>query len=331
MKPTFYLFIFLIAFSLKAQTTNSEIITLTSNEEKEILIPAFLNDTIQITVSPYKSKKAKKNTFLFYKYPSKLLLKNEEAKSFEHTFTITADGIYKLVLKNENSKTFDYSVNYTVTSTRKKKPKIGYKVQRDTTYGPEVEQLVDHIMLETKTIQNEKYYLNSTSNALLKGGKNRIIVPVNLPSKTKEWYYVFSASREEKDINNTLSTFNLASQLTKFIKEDEGMQGAVSNLSPPPGANICDIYVINDDKNANLFKEKEDFASNLNGSRENFKSGIVTVSDVSKSYLGIRNPDNLYGIHIAIEIIAVVENTEKIKELVNIPIITSYEVPYLIE
>ncbi len=331
MKPTFYLFIFLIVFKIQAQNSNSEIITLAPKQEKEILIPAFQGDTIQINITPYKTKKAKKNNVLFYKYPNKLLLKNENVKSFNHYFTINNNGIYKLVLKNNNSKNTDYTVSYNTKSTRNKIARIGYTVKKDTTYGHEVEQLVDHKFLETETIQNEKYYLNSTSNALLKGGKNRIIVPVNLPSNTKEWYYVFSASREEADINNTLSTFNLASQLTKFIKEDEGMQGAVSNLSPPPGANICDIYVINDDINATLFKEKEEFTSDLDGSRENFKSGIVKVSDNQKSYLGIRNPDNLYGIHIAIEIIAVVEKTEKIKEIVNPPIITSYKVPYLIE
>lgn len=331
MKPTIYLFIFLVVFKIQAQTVNSEIITLTPNEEKEVLIPAFQNDTIQLTITPYKTKKAKKNTILFYEYPSKLLLKNEEVKTFEHSFTINNKGVYKLVLKNENSKPFDYAIKYVVNSTRKKKPQIGYEVKNDTTYGPEEEQLVDHKYLETETIQNEKYYLNSTSNALLKGGKNRIIVPLNLPSNTKEWYYAFSASREEKDINNTLSTFNLASQLTKFIKEDEDMQGAVSNLSPPPGANICDIYVINDTKNAEFFKEKEEFKSSLDGSRENFKSGIVKVADNTKSYLGIRNPDNLYGIHIAIEIIAVVEKIEKVTKSVRTPIIKSQKTPYLIE
>ena len=124
----------------------------------------------------------------------------------------------------------DYRLLYEVNSTRKKKPQIGYKVQKDTTYGFETEQLVDKIKLETTTVQNEKYYLNSTSNALLKGGKNRIIIPVNLPENTQEWYYVFSASRDENDIKNTLSSFNLASQLTKFIKDDTSIQNAKIDL-----------------------------------------------------------------------------------------------------
>ncbi|MBO0591526.1 hypothetical protein I2486_08900 [Cellulophaga sp. E16_2] len=330
MKPTFYLIIFLIVFTTQAQTSNSEILSIASNEEKEVLIPAYENDVISITITP-KNKKAKKNSFLLYQYPNKLLVKIEDEKVFSRVITISKDGIYKLVIKNTNSKASDYQLNYETTSTRKKKPQIGYKVKKDTTYGFPTAQLVDKKILESISIQNEKFYLNSTSNAFLKGGKNRIIVPVNLPKNTREWYYVFTASREENDIKNTLSSFNFASQLTKFIKEDDEIQGAVSNLNPPPGANICDIYVLNSDQDAELFKEKEDFKSNLEGTRENFKSGIVKMSSSDKSYLGIRNPDNIYGIHIAIEIIALVEKTEKIKKTVNIPIIKTYQIPYLKE
>lgn len=331
MKPTFYLILFLTFINLQAQSSSNEIVSLAPNEEKEILIPAYGEDSIFLKVEVYKTKRAKNNSFFLYEYPNKLLLKSESAKDLDKNIVTANDGIYKLLLKNENSKNVDYKVIYDVKSTRKKKPQIGYKVQKDTTYGFETEQLVDKIKLETTTIQNEKFYLNSTSNAFLKGGKNRIIIPVNLPENTKEWYYVFSAAREENDIKNTLSSFNLASQLTKFIKDDTSIQNAVSNLSPPPGANICDIYMINDEANAELFKVKEDYKSSLDGSRENFKSGIVKVTGANKSYLGIRNPDNLYGIHIAMEIIAIVEKTEQVKEKVNIPIITSYQVPYFIE
>jgi hypothetical protein len=330
MKPTLSLIIFFSAIYSYSQSSSTEIFTLASNEEKEILIPAYEKDIISITINP-ESKRAKKNNFLLYEYPNKLLVKAEDEKTFSKDIAITKDGIYKLVVKNSNAKPSDYHLSYETSSTRKKKPQIGYKVKKDTTYGFPTAQLVDKKIVESVSIQNEKFYLNSTSNALLKGGKNRIIMPVSLPKNTIEWYYVFSASRDENDIKNTLSSFNFASQLTKFIKEDNEMQGAVSNLNPPPGANICDIYVINSEQDAALFKEKEDFTSNLEGTRENFKSGIVKMSTTNKSYLGIKNPDNLYGIHIAIEIIALVEKTEKISKTINIPIIRSYQIPYLKE
>tara|TARA_R110000796_G_scaffold37722_4_gene95152 strand:- start:15697 stop:16692 length:996 start_codon:yes stop_codon:yes gene_type:complete len=331
MKPLIYLIAIFAVLNLSAQNVNKEIITLDSKQEKEILLPAFKGDTIRLNVNLHNTKKAKNNTFLFYEYPNKLLVKNENVKEFDKIILVQNNGIYKLVIKNDNTKMVDYNFNYSILSNRKKRPQIGYIVKKDTTYGFETDQYRDINIQETETIQNEKFYLNSTSNALLKGGKNRIIVPVNLPAETKEWYYIFTASRELKDINNTLSSFDLASQITKFIKEDQSIQNSINKLNPPPGANICDIYLINDEENAVLFKEKEDFKSSLIGSRENFKSGIVKIDGNTKSFLGIRNPDNLYGIHIAIEIIAVVEKTEKIKEKVHIPIITSYQVPYLVE
>lgn len=331
MKSITYTIVFFVFYNLNAQVAEKQIVSLAKNEEKEILIPAYNLDTINLKIEIHRTKKAKNNSVLFYEYPNSLKIKETFTKNFEKEIVAPNKAIYKLILKNDNNKTVDYAINYSISSTSKKKPAIGYLVKKDTSYGAEVEQLVAHKVLETQTVQNEKFYINSASNALLKGGKNRIIIPVNLPKNTKEWYYIFTASREESDIKNTLSSFNLASQITKFIKDDTSIQNAVSNLSPPPGANICDIYVIQKDSDAELFKEKEDFKSSLEGSRENFKSGIVKITSAQKSYLGIRNPDNLYGIHVAIEIIAIVEKTEKVKKMVAIPIITSYKEPYFIE
>ncbi|MDP5231329.1 MAG: hypothetical protein NWQ38_13130 [Cellulophaga sp.] len=331
MKAIRYLIIFSICFKINAQIVQKEIISIAVNGEKELLIPAYESDTIILTIELHNSKRAKKNSLLVYEYPSNLKIKENFTKKLETQLIASKNSIYKLVLKNDNKKNTDYSVIYTINSSKKKKPQIGFAIQNDTTYGPEIMQLAPQKILVTETIQNEKFYINSTSNALLKGGKNRIIIPVNIPENTKEWYYVFTASREEKDIHNTLSSFNLASQITKFIKDDTSIQNAVSNLSPPPGAHICDIYVIHKDTDAELFKEKEDFTSSLEGTRENFKSGIVKVTNTEKSFLGIRNPDNLYGIHVAVEIIAVVEKTEQVNKKVRKPIITSTKIPYFID
>lgn len=331
MKAQLYIVFLFFSIVISAQREESKIISLQVNEEKEILIPAYKGDAIILNASLHQTKKGKISSLSFYGYPNYLLAEVEDVKKFSTTINIKKDGIYRLVLKSNNKKPIAYQINYSITSTRKKTPKIGYKVQKDTTYGYETTQFRRIEKLETIPLQNEKFYLNSTSNALLKGGKNRIVFPVNLPKGTKEWYYVFTASRNEADIKNTLSTFNLASHLTKYIDEDASLQKSVTSLSPPPGAHICDIYTIENEVNAKLFKEKEDFEYTLDGSRENYKSGIVTVKGQTKSYLGIRNPDNVYGIHIGVEIIAVVGKAEKIKETIHIPIITSSQVPYLME
>ncbi len=331
MKNVFIVAILLCGFYSYGKSKHKEIITIQADSKKEILIPAYKGDTIRIHIDLYKGKKAKLNNIYFLKYPNTILTKAEKIKDFDYGFITQDNGVYKLVIANNNKKEVDYNLLYTISSTRKKKPAIGYRIQKDTTYGYETSYLKTVAIPETKQIQTEKFYLNSTSNALLKGGKNRIVFPVNLPQGTKEWYYVFTASREEQDIKSTLSTFNLASQLTKYIDENASLQQSIASMSPPPGANICDIYTIKDETNAKLFKEKEDFRYELDGSRENYKSGVVTVNGQQKSYIGIRNPDNLYGIHVGIEIIAVVAKTERKTATINIPIITSSQVPYLIE
>ena len=331
MRNYFTLLIFFSLFGIQAQQTKDQIISLAKDQQKEILIPAYKGDTIAFQVNLYNTKKAKISKVAFYEHPNTLLLKIENVKDYTAKVIAKKTAIYKLVLENKNSEPVTYALGYSVASTRKKRPTIGYKVKKDTTYGYETTQYRKVAKTEAVTVQQEKFYVNSVSNALVKGGKNRIVLPIDLPKGTREWYYIFTASRNEEDIKNTLSTFDLASQLTKYMDGDKSLQKAVATLSPPPGADICDIYVIENEINTQLFKEKEDFKYALDGSRENFKSGIVKVDGSEKAYLGIQNPDNLHGIHVGMEIIALVEESEKIQETVNIPIITSYQVPYLIE
>lgn len=194
-----------------------------------------------------------------------------------------------------------------------------------TTYGYKTTQLTTITTNIAQAIQTDKFYLNSTSNALVKGGKNRIILPVHLPENTQEWYYRYTASRNENDISNTLKTFNLAGELTEYINRKNPLKGAVNNLTTPPGADICDIYVMTE-PNAKLFKEKEDFEYVISASRENYKSGTVMVKNNNQEliYLGINNPDGLHGIHLAVEIVAIVAQENQIEETIRIPIYTHY-------
>ncbi|MFD0964535.1 hypothetical protein [Pseudofulvibacter geojedonensis] len=194
-----------------------------------------------------------------------------------------------------------------------------------TSYGYKTTQLTTITKDTPQAIQTDKFYLNSTSNALVKGGKNRIILPVYLPENTQEWFYRYTASRNENDINNTLKTFNLAGELTEYINSKNPLKGAVNNLTTPPGADICDIYVMTE-SNAKLFKEKEDFEYVISASRENYKSGTVMVKNNNQEliYLGINNPDSLHGIHVAVEIVAIVAQESQIEETIRIPIYTYY-------
>jgi len=199
------------------------------------------------------------------------------------------------------------------------------KLVKDTTYAYLTETIVHTNILKAKKVQAEhKFYINSRSNDLVKGGKSRIILPIQLPKNTVSWYYEFTASRNESEVSNTINTFNLLSELSDYAEKD-GLDTAVSKLTPPPGANICDIYLV-DKENANLFRDKKEFLFDLDGSRENFKSGIVSVLAPKERmvYLAIKNPDNIYGIHVGIQAIAMVQLNKSVKKAYRIPVITSY-------
>ncbi|PHR26329.1 MAG: hypothetical protein COA38_14955, partial [Fluviicola sp.] len=77
-------------------------------------------------------------------------------------------------------------------------------------------------------------------------------------------------------------------------------------ISKPPGANQCDIYVF-DATNASYFRSKSVFSYWSEGTRENFKSGVVLMKNLNIRgiNIGIRNSDMMHGIHVAIEVVAI--------------------------
>ncbi|WP_340201402.1 hypothetical protein [Ascidiimonas sp. W6] len=328
-RPVLSLITIFLFTSLNAQqqlVNVSEI--LNPREEKEFLIAANTGDQIEIRLQRIKGSKIAE--FSLFSFPNKLLFKEEKIKKLSRNLVSGKKGIYRFVIKNTSKKSTSYQFKVQLISKKENALKIGYKVKKDTTYAYPTSYSTIIEVEKTQPLQQEKFYLNSRSNALIKGGKNRIIFPVNLPENTIEWFYVFTASRNEADIQNTLKTFDLAGSLSKFIDQDRSLQNSVGNLSAPPGADICDIYLM-DEKNARIFINKKEFEYQLSASRENYKSGIVEVSKNSKRklFLGINNPDNIYGIHVSFEIIAIVKERDYVTKKINIPVITSYKVPYI--
>ncbi|WP_340076039.1 hypothetical protein [Leptobacterium sp. I13] len=323
----FFFFFSLLSLNIiNAQhTVVNQTVTLSPETEQEFLFAAGKGDVIGISLN---RKKGKVSEITLSEYPDHLVFSDTNVKKLHTSITATREGIYTLVVKNNHKKICSFSLNVLVNTSRNKPLTVSYKIERDTTYGYQTLHYRTIDKTVTESLQNEQFYLNSRSNTVLKGGKNRVILPVNLPENTVEWFYVFTASRNEDDIKNTLHSFDLAASLTKFIDNDKSLSSAVASLNAPPGANICDIYLL-DEENTLLFNNKKDFLYEIDASRENYKSGVVEVKEVNgkKTYLGINNTDNIYGIHVAIEIVAIVKTQETIEEFISIPIITSYEIP----
>ena len=332
MKYLILVFMLGLVFTSNAQQWSEEgIVSLLPKQGQEHNIALYKGDTLELKATVNTPRKGKIGLIQLKDQDNGLILEAVKVKKYDVSIVVKKKGVYTLWIQNNDKKSNSYKVSYLIKSSTKRKPLIGYKHKRDTIYGFSITQNRNNIKKEIVNGQEEHFYLNSASNALLKGGKNNILMPIQLPENTIEWFYSFTASREKKEMETTMASFSLASKLSKYADEDQNIQQAISKLSPPPGAHICHIYLLNSTKEATAFKENEEFNYDLEASRENFKSGLVSVKNSRKAFLGIKNPDNLYGIHIGISITAVVATKEKGTELVQIPIITSYKSAYIKE
>ena len=84
---------------------------------------------------------------------------------------------------------------------------------------------------------------------------------------------------------------------------------AMNVLTTPPGGDICNVYLLQDTVQTDLFQQKQEFSYLREGTRSSLTAAVVPVQSAASQqvFLGLHNPDKLYGIHYALEVVAVVE------------------------
>jgi hypothetical protein len=237
----------------------------------------------------------------------------------------TLDGI-RIRVPRSNVYKFEFATNHlfdrsckvcirripVADSTKNFNCAVTWKTIYDTTFTVVEEKRKISSKYEPVTLQTPiDFFVNSGSNAAFKGGKSRIALPIMLPANTVSWYYSFAATRNNNTVQATKSTMKLFSELTRLIDQTGTLSFGVNVLTQPPGANYCDIYLL-DETNRAPFLNKDEGKWRIfsEGSRENLMSGIVQVRNCctgNNFYLGIKNPDSGYGIAVMIEIVAIVE------------------------
>ncbi|MGI4734236.1 MAG: DUF1036 domain-containing protein [Janthinobacterium lividum] len=138
---------------------------------------------------------------------------------------------------------------------------------------------------------------------------SRSLIPVQLPANTVSWFYEFTAYRDQAQMRAAQQKFQLLAQLTR-LADDSGFLEKVANvLTAPPGGDICNVYLISDPAQSDLFQAKQTFTYLRDGTRSNLTSAVVPVINPTgqQVYLGLHNPAQLYGINYALEVVAVVE------------------------
>lgn len=271
------------------------------------------------------------NKIEIFELPSNLKFSDfKTANISNQIITVSQTGIYLFRLTNASlSKRIG---NISIQRVPKDESTVNFnstvvsRMVSDTTYTTAVERRFVKSEYETNTIINkQKYFINSGSNATFKGGKSRLAIPITLPPNTAEWYYTFSSSRNEADINSVTNGMQLASELSNLIDQTGLLSFGVNQLTQPPGGNYCDVYLI-DYNNYNPFLSKGNFSHYPIGTRENIVSGTVKVNFISNQlYLGIRNPDTTFGIHVVLEVVAITKKDSYEEVEVKTPHITTQE------
>lgn len=160
-----------------------------------------------------------------------------------------------------------------------------------------------------KVLNPQQGYLVSYFNP----GQSRTVIPVQLPPNTVSWYYEFTAFRELAQLQAARAKFQLAAELSSLMDNSGSLKLAINALTTPPGGNICNVYLLQDTKQTDLFTRKQAFAYIREGTRSSLTSAVVPLPAPANPtfYLGLHNPDNMYGIHYALEVVAVVEEAAK--------------------
>lgn len=158
-----------------------------------------------------------------------------------------------------------------------------------------------------RVLAPQQGYLVSYYNS----GKSRTVIPVTLPANTVSWYYEFSAFRDKAQLQAAQAKFQLVAELSRLVDNTGTLKLAIGALTTPPGGDICNVYVMPNTKESDLFEAKQEFSYLREGTRSSLTSAVVPVTATNAiAYLGLHNPDNLNGIHYAIEVVAIVEEKE---------------------
>lgn len=168
-----------------------------------------------------------------------------------------------------------------------------------------------------RVLETQQFYLNGGNRAML-GGKSRTTVAITLPPNTVEWYYKFSAYRTQVEADRDAQAYSLFANLVSSLSQ-VGIAALGAQLMKPTGSQICDVFLLPEAENSHFLAKNDNaaigtgqgFRSYPAASRQNFTAGIVPVKQPGLNqgtyYLGIRNPSAMSGIHVNVEVDAIIQ------------------------
>lgn len=258
------------------------------------------NDQLLVNISPLSSGGSQSLQLVSYPQGSVLYAADGLTTVKDQRIRIPQTGIYRLVLST------------TYNQDRRVRLQLS-RIPGDASTNAHDTRVFKRVIYEAVSVESPGlHWLNSLSNAYIRGGSDRIVLPVSLPDNTVEWYYTVSASRDRESISQNLRTISLVRDVAKAIVSGNVAATALNFsfqlITQPPGSDYCDVYLLQE-QGRKLFTEGEEvFPFLQEGSRENVSSAKVRIKGNGQRqfYLALRNRDTFNGLAVGIEIVALV-------------------------
>lgn len=248
---------------------------------------------------------------------------------------ISKTAIYEIAIKNRSAaKRTCYLQLSRLPATeafRNFNSTVYSRIIRDTTYKTKKKPFVRYQGVKPVILAEKNLiYLDNRTKAIFPGANSKVVVTVNLPINTVEWYYQFSSYRNKDKINSVNQTFDLIGNISKVLDRTGLVKLGIQMLTHPPGGDICSVYLL-DASNSHAFKNTNSWRYQQLGSRENYNSGIVKIKQLGggTQYIGIQNPELFHGINVLFEVVAIVADFNTGIEEIQKPIIKSKREFYL--
>lgn len=258
------------------------------------------NDQLVVNISPLSSGGSQSLQLVSYPQGSVLYAADGLTAVKDLRIRIPQTGIYRLMLST------------TYNQDRKIRLQLSRIPVDISTYAHDT-RVFKQLKYEVASVESPGlHWLNSLSNAYIRGGSDRILLPVSLPDNTVEWYYTVSASRDRESISQNLRTISLVRDVAKAIVSGNVAATALNFsfqlITQPPGSDYCDVYLLQEQGRKLFANGEEEFPFLQEGSRENVSSAKVRIkgNEQRQYYLALRNRDTFNGLAVGIEIVALV-------------------------
>lgn len=313
---TFFALVFYNCFSqLAYQPVISQTITLDRNGYEELKFGLREGDKINFQIRETEGNRL--TSLAIVDDNGQELFGARKVSKLEKEIFIPATAIYTLKLNNDwiNFRHLDVKIERmpSDSSGLSFDTHVYQRIEVDTNwFYKDVIIDYDTTISFTKLNDDEGYRLASRARHFL-GKDSHTGLPIKLPENTVELIYKISTGQDSLSANTTAKSIGLVSELAGRVYGFSELGNLASLLTSPNIGNPVNVYLVD---HAN-FLSYPNFRYISLGSRKGFKGGYIEVEKLQTNtlyYIIVENLNNLEGINVNIEAVAVIQNIKPIKE-----------------